>query len=187
MTSDELKQSIKMRDLLRQYGITVDRKGFCCCPFHNEKTGSMKIYDKTNTYHCFGCGASGDVFTFVQSMDNCDFKAAFIKLGGTYKTMSDNERIVANTKRERERKQRELKEAAQTELKHELGYVLSLINYCIKHLEPLTEEWIYCQNKKPYLEEYWDELTSGKDLNEVNVYRACREIRCHFDIGTRIV
>lgn len=187
MTSEELKQAVKIRDLLSQYGISVDRKGFCCCPFHNEKTGSMKVYDKTNSFHCFGCGVSGDVFTFIQKMDNCDFKTAFIKLGGTYKAMSDNERIVANTKRERERKQRELVEAAETELRHELGFVLSLINYCIKHLEPMSDEWVFCQNKKPIMEAYWDELMGGKEINEINVYRACREVRRYFYSGTGIV
>ena len=42
----------------------------------------MKIYDKD--FHCFGCGANGDIFSFVQRMENVDFKEAFYSLGGTY-------------------------------------------------------------------------------------------------------
>lgn len=180
MTSEDLKQSIKIRDLCGQYGIKIDRKGFCCCPFHNEKTASMKIYDNTNTYHCFGCGVSGDIFKLVQGLENCDFKTAFIKLGGTYKQMTDNQRIVANSQRERVRKQRELKEAADKELKTELGVILSLIREGLKVFVPFSEEWNYCQNKKPVIENYWEELTGGKEVNEVNVYRTCREIRRYF-------
>lgn len=83
MTSDELKKSISMREIVEQYDIKIDRKGFCCCPFHKEKTASMKIYK--DSYYCFGCGESGDIFTFVQKMDDVDFKTAFRNLGGTYK------------------------------------------------------------------------------------------------------
>lgn len=86
MTADEIKQIYSMRDILQMYGIPI-KKGFCCCPFHNEKTGSMKIYK--DSYNCFGCGANGDIFTFVQGMDNCSFKEAFLKLGGTYERRSD--------------------------------------------------------------------------------------------------
>ncbi|NCZ86935.1 MAG: DNA primase, partial [Actinobacteria bacterium] len=35
------------------------------CPFHAEKTGSFNVRDETGRYKCFGCGASGDVFTFI--------------------------------------------------------------------------------------------------------------------------
>lgn len=82
MTSEQIKESVKMREVVEMYGLRIDRKGFICCPFHREKTASLKLYDKS--FHCFGCGASGDVFRFVQLMDNCDFKEAFIKLGGEY-------------------------------------------------------------------------------------------------------
>ncbi|MCQ2609021.1 MAG: CHC2 zinc finger domain-containing protein [Bacteroidales bacterium] len=187
MTSEELKSAVKITDLFKEYGIQINNKSFCCCPFHNEKTASMKVYTNTNTFHCFGCGKSGDVFTFVQNMDNCDFKTAFIKLGGTYKAMSNNERIVANTKRERERKQREMKEAAAAELKAEVGYIMDLLHECGRSLEPFSDEWTYALNKIPLIEEYWEAITSGKEVDTINVYRMCRNIRRHFNIGTRIV
>ncbi len=49
------------------------------CPFHESKQGGgkhLQIYEKTNSYHCFSCKASGNPIDFVISMDNCEFKEA---------------------------------------------------------------------------------------------------------------
>ena len=46
------------------------------CPFHNEKTPSFIINQNKNTYNCFGCGASGDVFSYVIEKYKVDFKEA---------------------------------------------------------------------------------------------------------------
>ena len=82
MTVEEIKNAYSMREIVERYGIEVNRSGFCKCPFHSEKTASMKIY--AQSYYCFGCHAGGDVFAFVQAIEGVDFKAAFKSLGGTY-------------------------------------------------------------------------------------------------------
>ncbi|MEX0932310.1 MAG: CHC2 zinc finger domain-containing protein, partial [Parcubacteria group bacterium] len=46
------------------------------CPFHNEKTPSFFISPARQGYYCFGCGAKGDIFTFVEEMEGTDFKGA---------------------------------------------------------------------------------------------------------------
>ena len=46
------------------------------CPFHNEKTPSFSVHATRQFYHCFGCGVSGDVFTFVQKIENITFPEA---------------------------------------------------------------------------------------------------------------
>ncbi len=46
------------------------------CPFHSEKTGSFSVHATRQFYHCFGCGASGDVFSFVQKLENITFPEA---------------------------------------------------------------------------------------------------------------
>ena len=73
-----IKDRLTMREVLDSYGYTADRKGFISCPFHSEKTPSMKIYDKD--YHCFGCGEHGDVITFVQKLFNLSFQEALKKI-----------------------------------------------------------------------------------------------------------
>ena len=63
--------------------VPLQQKGngyWCCCPFHNEKTPSCKIDPARQTFHCWGCSASGDVFSFVKLMDGVDFPDAVRKL-----------------------------------------------------------------------------------------------------------
>lgn len=60
---DDCKAALDMTEVSRFYGFPQNRAGFICCPFHSEKTASMKLYK--NGYHCFGCGASGSVIDFA--------------------------------------------------------------------------------------------------------------------------
>lgn len=82
MTKGEIKQSVKMPEILSRYGLRPNRAGFICCPFHKEKSASCKIYD--DSFYCFGCGTGGDVFDFVMQYESVPFSTAFIELGGTY-------------------------------------------------------------------------------------------------------
>jgi hypothetical protein len=71
--------------VLRLYGSRIklrreNGKLIGLCPFHSEKSGSFTIFEKDCLFKCFGCGASGNVMQFVQKMDNCDFKAAVVKV-----------------------------------------------------------------------------------------------------------
>ena len=181
MTSEEIKRETDIIGLFKEYGLNPDRKGFVCCPFHSEKTASMKLYPNSNTYHCFGCGANGDVFNFVQTIENCDFKTAFIRLGGIYQHQSEQAKIVANSKRERAKKQRELKEKADAEIKQELSIAIEIAKQGINILEPFSDEWCQCQNYLPVLLEYWEQLSRGEEINRIDVHRKCREIRCYFN------
>ena len=56
--------------------INLQRKGknwWACCPFHNEKTPSFAINEYEQFFHCFSCGASGDVIMFVEKIESLDF------------------------------------------------------------------------------------------------------------------
>ena len=53
----DIKDRVDLKDLVRYYGLDVDRGGFACCPFHNERNPSFKVCE--DHYHCFGCGAHG--------------------------------------------------------------------------------------------------------------------------------
>lgn len=92
MTAEEIKQTYTMREIAERYGIKVKRDGMCCCPFHGEKHPSMKIYN--DSFHCFACGKNGDIFTFVQEIEHCDFKTAFLSLGGTYENKTMESRMA---------------------------------------------------------------------------------------------
>ena len=70
-----LKDSADIVDLFSSY-TEVKKRGrtyVCRCPFHSEKTPSCTIYPDSQSFYCFGCGAGGSVFTFIQKMENVDF------------------------------------------------------------------------------------------------------------------
>lgn len=73
-----IKDRLTMREVLERYGYEPNKKRFICCPFHLEKTPSMKIFEKD--YHCFGCGEHGDTITFVQKLFNLSFQEALKKI-----------------------------------------------------------------------------------------------------------
>ena len=49
------------------------RNFVCLCPFHSEKTPSCHIYTESQSFYCFGCGAGGDVITFIRMIENLDY------------------------------------------------------------------------------------------------------------------
>ena len=78
---EAVKQSVTTRQAAEHYGIRVNRNGMACCPFHNDKTPSMKL-DKR--FHCFGCGADGDVIDFVAALYGLGKKEAAAQLASDF-------------------------------------------------------------------------------------------------------
>ena len=74
---EAVKQSVTTRQAAEHYGIHVGRNGMACCPFHNDKTPSMKL---DRRYHCFGCGADGDVIDFAAALYGLGKKDAAVQL-----------------------------------------------------------------------------------------------------------
>lgn len=73
--TEKIRSANPLREWLERYGLEFDRKGFAKCPFHNEKTASFRVYPD-NTYHCFGCGAHGDIIDFIKAVQNMSFEDA---------------------------------------------------------------------------------------------------------------
>lgn len=65
------------------YGIQVDRHHYAVCPFHGEKTGSLRFF-QDGGFKCFGCGASGSVIDFVMQMDSLRLRPAVEKLNDAF-------------------------------------------------------------------------------------------------------
>lgn len=64
-TFDYIRRAVTMHDIAERYGLQVNGVGFAVCPFHSEKTASLKVYPGGRGWHCFGCGAGGSVIDFV--------------------------------------------------------------------------------------------------------------------------
>lgn len=75
---EDLKFRNRIEDVIGSY-VTLKRAGrnmVGLCPFHSEKTPSFSVNANDQFYHCFGCGAGGDVITFVMKMENLDYPSA---------------------------------------------------------------------------------------------------------------
>ena len=80
--SDDLIEEIRMKndivDVISGY-VRLQKKGssyFGLCPFHNEKSPSFSVSPGKQMYYCFGCGAGGNVFTFIMEYENFTFMEA---------------------------------------------------------------------------------------------------------------
>lgn len=72
---EELKQNNDIASVFSSY-TDLKRKGrimMCACPFHSEKTPSCAVYTDTQSFYCFGCGAGGDVITFIMKIENLEY------------------------------------------------------------------------------------------------------------------
>jgi len=79
--ANEIVESISVANMLNRYGFgEPNRMGFILCPFHNEKTPSLRVYSDNIKWKCFGCSEGGSVIDFVKKYFNLDFKESVIKL-----------------------------------------------------------------------------------------------------------
>jgi DNA primase len=77
-TVQQVKDRLSIIDVVSQY-IKLEKSGSSLrarCPFHAERTPSFHVSPERGTYHCFGCGVGGDIFTFVEAIEGIDFKGA---------------------------------------------------------------------------------------------------------------
>lgn len=114
---EEVRQKNDIVDVLSGY-VKLQKKGssyFGLCPFHNEKTGSFSVSPNKQMYYCFGCGAGGNVFTFLMQYENFTFKEAMETLADKAGIELPKQEMTQAQKREADRRSRLLeinKEAA---------------------------------------------------------------------------
>lgn len=76
-----VKQSVTARQAAEMYGLKVHKNNMVVCPFHNDRTPSMKVDEH---FHCFGCGASGDVMDFASRLYGISLLEATKKLASDF-------------------------------------------------------------------------------------------------------
>ena len=109
--SDELIEEVRTRndivDVISDY-VRLQKKGstyFGLCPFHNEKTGSFSVSPNKQMYYCFGCGAGGNVFTFLMQYENFSFPEAMEALAERAGIELPKQEMSAQAKKEADKRQ----------------------------------------------------------------------------------
>src|ERR1700722_8535172 len=80
---EQIKERLTIEEIVGSY-IKLEKAGKnfkAKCPFHNEKTPSFYVSPDRGSYYCFGCGAKGDIFSFVEQFEGLDFMGALKLLG----------------------------------------------------------------------------------------------------------
>lgn len=148
MTVEELKSTYSMMIIVERYGFHPTRAGFIPCPFHQgDRTPSLKVYEKD--FHCHACGANGDIFTFVQMIEDVDFKEAFLILGGTYEKPTFSSRLAVYRSRKRQEMVRKEQERQQ-EKKDLNNSLISIYRRYMERSEVFSDVWSDCYNKLQY-------------------------------------
>ena len=136
MTADTveiIKERVSMSEALSVYGYEMNRAGYITCPFHSEKTASCKIYEYS--FHCFGCGAGGDVINFVKKLFDINFNQAIVRINEDFHLglKLDNQSTPEQRKMARER----IAQRKRNEEKKSIEYRDCL--FALNDLKPPTE------------------------------------------------
>lgn len=78
---DAVKEAVTVKEAAEHYGIKVDRAGKVCCIFHDDQHPSMKVDER---FHCFACGADGDVIDFAAQLFGINLKEAARQLASDF-------------------------------------------------------------------------------------------------------
>lgn len=117
----QIKDGVAIERVCERYGVDLTRGSFASCPFHGERTPSLRVYRESNSFHCFGCGAHGDVISFVQKLFDLSFPDALRKIDAdfglniygdhTFEELRRSHYKQMAIRAERERKKREKEQA----------------------------------------------------------------------------
>lgn len=180
--ADQVKSLVTIREVAEHYGFYPNRAGYICCPFHNGKTASLKLYPDGRGWCCFGCHAGGTVIDFVMKLFDIPFRQAILRinadfaLGLTWDKPDPAVRsaVLEARRREAQRKAKlERLEEKHRELAAEHCYWWEVLKYFTPvrdgdsvYIHPLYAEAV---KKQPYLEYLLDELE--EEIAEVKADR----------------
>lgn len=172
---DNVKAMVPMVDATKLYGYEPNRSGYIRCPFHNEKTASMKLYYRD--FYCFGCGAHGTVIDFVALLFGLDPIGAVKRLNEDFKLGIDLDRP---TDTEQLKKRRKLQETRQrfNAWRDQMGYQLDRairVANCAD-FQNVTEAQSLAIRFREAMESWADVLMHGSIDEQMQIFRDREEV-----------
>ena len=188
----EVRGKLTTLDVARHYGLEVNRAGFCCCPFHHEKTASMKLYPGEKGFYCFGCHTGGDVISFAGRLLGLEPMAAVERLNADFGLALPLHRQPTQAERQEAQRRREVNETI-NQFETWRGSLINQLNACFRvahlalksletpaDLDRLTASQVLAIREQAYFEWVSDVLTGGTMEEQMKIFRErrCIEQRC---------
>ena len=175
---DEVRERVSTAEAARYYGYEPNRAGFICCPFHGERTPSLKLY--ADGFYCFGCGAGGSVIDFVGRLFHLDPLGAVRRLDQDFHLGLPVGQPPTAAEREAVRRRRHTDEAR----KLFAGWrdqMLLQINAAIRTAntadpEKITESEALAIRYRETLEFWGDQLSGGSLAEQMEIFRDREEV-----------
>lgn len=170
---ERVKSAVSMKQLAECYGFRVNRAGFMCCPFHNEKTPSMKVYSGQKGYCCYGCGEAGDVIRFVREYETLTFEDAVRRIAGMLSIpISEADKPPTPEETEEFCRRKLLREIDRNiESANKAGLIeisekIQLYQWLMDGARPFGELWCYLADRLPVLQGEWEWLFELRGSNK---------------------
>ncbi|MBQ6272690.1 MAG: hypothetical protein IJK63_00525 [Oscillospiraceae bacterium] len=174
-----VKENCLTEDVVREYGFEPNRAGFIRCPFHGERTPSLKLY--RDRWHCFGCGEGGDVIDFVSHLFSLSPLDACRRLNADFHLGLEFDRPPTPAERDKEQRRRRAREAERlfTEWRDQMLLqldgairVANLADFTrLSDAETLALRW-----REPF-EEWADVLSHGPLSEQMGIFRKREEVQ----------
>ena len=92
---EAIRAAVSAVDAGRVLGLVPDRRGYCRCPFHAEKTAGLRLYDGSPGWYCFGCHKGGDVISLYRELLGLSFREAVERIGRDFGLYGSSPRPAA--------------------------------------------------------------------------------------------
>lgn len=171
----EVRERVSAQDAARRYGLTFDRRGWCLCPFHQDRHPSMSF--KGARYRCWSCGANGDAVDLVRHLYGITYWEAAGRINEDFSlnllcTPTDKKEVQERQRlKELHRRFEEWRERTINELNAAIR-VANLADW--DHLTPQEEEAI---RRKDQLEHWSDTLAHGPDEEQIQLFKDRKQVK----------
>jgi len=145
-TSYEIKEKLDIADIIGDH-IELNKRGrdfWGLCPFHVERTPSFSVSPEKQVFHCFGCGESGDVISFIMKFHNVDFKTACNILAGKagllVRELSQEDQQRLRAQKLRKEKEKLIITKLQSKIDSEYSRLVHIERWCNMFLRNIRDQ-----------------------------------------------
>ncbi len=165
---DEVKANVLPRQVMEQSGVVFNRADMCKCPFHQDKTPSMKVKPTDKKYFCFGCGERGDAIDFVAKYYGIAPLDAAMQIADRFGISGDNKVRSPPKPIKREKSVKELIEVARSKTYRVLCDYRHMLkdferDYAPTNIEEIDPRFEEAIKDLPFVEYQLDTLLWGTD------------------------